>query len=43
MNVFVQVNEMSDRAKSHPIGYIVCETGCWIWAITYLTHPGRGR
>lgn len=31
VGVFVQVNSESHKAKSHPIGYIQRESGCWEW------------
>ena len=31
MGIFVQTNEDSPMAKSHPLGYIIQENGCWDW------------
>ena len=31
VGVFVQVNEWSRKARSNPIGYVICENGCWEW------------
>lgn len=29
IGVFVQLNDDSRYAKSRPIGYVICENGCW--------------
>lgn len=34
LGVFVQVNEGSHKARSHPIGYVIQENGCWDWVGT---------
>lgn len=31
LGVFVQINEKSPFAASHPIGYVIQENGCWDW------------
>lgn len=31
IGVFIQVNTTSPKAQSHPIGYVICENGCWEW------------
>lgn len=33
MGVFVQINEGNPNGKSqrYPIGYVICESGCWEW------------
>lgn len=31
MGVFVQLNEGSPWAEDRPVGYIICENGCWEW------------
>lgn|SRR5574341_1055856 len=31
IGAFVQLNLGSHMARTHPIGYIVCENGCWEW------------
>src|SRR5205085_9379459 len=31
IGAFVQLNLDSPRAASFPIGYVVCENGCWEW------------
>lgn len=41
MGVFVQLNEESFRAKTHPIGYVIQENGCWDWV--GHTVDGYGR
>lgn len=42
MGVFVQVNDKSHKAISHPIGYVVQENGCWFW-VGATTEHGYGR
>jgi HNH endonuclease len=42
IGAFIQVNTDSCRAKSHPVGYVVCENGCWEW-VGKLSSNGYGR
>lgn len=34
VGTFVQMNGDSRLARSHPVGYVVCENGCWEWTGT---------
>lgn len=40
IGAFVQLNLDSPRAASFPIGYVVCENGCWEW-VGYCRHWAR--
>lgn len=31
IGAFIQVNLSSRRARSHPLGYVIAESGCWEW------------
>ena len=42
MGVFVQLNEGTQRGRSNPIGYVICESGCWQWVGTVSTN-GYGQ
>lgn len=37
IGVFVQINADSRYAKSKPIGYVICENGCWEWVGTTVS------
>jgi len=39
IGAFIQLNEDSKRAESHPLGYVIDGTGCWEWVGGY---DGRG-
>lgn len=42
VGVFIQVNDDSLKSRSHPIGYVVCENGCWEW-VGNTDSQGYGR
>lgn len=41
IGVFIQMNQRSRRGKAQPIGYIICENGCWEW-VGCLNSCGYG-
>lgn len=41
MGVFVQLNADTRHGKSHPIGYVIQENGCWEWVGAHH-HKGYG-
>lgn len=41
IGVFVQVNAHSRSGRLHPLGYVICENGCWEW-VGAMTPRGYG-
>lgn len=41
IGAFVQLNSDSHMATAKPVGYVVCENGCWEWVGT-LSDDGYG-
>lgn len=42
IGAFIQVNTASHLAAHEPIGYVVCENGCWEW-VGARHRKGYGR
>ena len=42
IGVFVQMNESSRRARGQPIGYVIEESGCWLW-VGNMSRDGYGN
>lgn len=42
IGVFIQINESSPQGERHPVGYVICENGCWDWVGAH-TPKGYGR
>lgn len=39
IGVFVQFNEASRQRNANPVGWVICENGCWEWV---GAHAGTG-
>jgi len=42
IGAFIQLNEHTRQAQSRPVGYVICENGCWEW-IGARAPNGYGR
>lgn len=41
IGAFIQLNTTSRRGNAYPLGYVICENGCWEWV--GARYKGYGR